>query len=98
MGDFASSSLYETVIYAKGALFYDSLRQTLGNRRFKRFLRDYLTTHRYGIVTTEDWLEAVRALNTPSLEVLYESWVRRPAANLAPTAVPQVNADAAAQR
>lgn len=98
VGDFASSSLYETVIYAKGALFYDSLRQTLGDRRFKRFLRDYLTAHRYGIVTTEDWLEAVHALNTPSIEVLYESWVRRPALNTAPTAIPQVNADAAAQR
>ncbi len=98
VGDFASSSLYETVIYAKGALFYDSLRQTLGDRRFKRFLRDYFAAHRYGIVTTEDWLEAVHALNTPSIEVLYESWVRRPAVSSLPTAVPQVNVDAAAQR
>jgi len=92
VGDFASSSLYETVIYAKGALFYDSLRQTLGDRRFKRFLQDYIADHRYGIVTTEDWLQAVRELNTPSLELLYEDWVRRPAPNAAPTVVPPVNA------
>jgi aminopeptidase N len=95
--DFASSSLYETVVYAKGALFYDSIRQTLGDRRFRRFLRDYFDTHRYGIVSTADWLQAVRALNTPALDLLYEEWVRRPSPQLAPTPIPQVDADAAAQ-
>ncbi|HRW06543.1 MAG TPA: M1 family metallopeptidase [Caldilineaceae bacterium] len=98
--DFESSSLYETVIYAKGALFYDSIRQTLGDRRFKRFLRTYFADHRYGIVTTDDWLKEIRALNTPALEVLYEEWVRRPqpTPNIMPTPLPQRDADASAQR
>ena len=98
--DFESSSLYETVIYAKGALFYDSIRQTLGDRRFKRFLRTYFADHRYGIVTTDDWLKEIRALNTPALEVLYEEWVRRPqpTPNIMPTPLPQRDTDASAQR
>ncbi|MEZ4614905.1 MAG: M1 family aminopeptidase [Caldilineaceae bacterium] len=102
VGDFDSSSLYETVVYAKGALFYDSIRKTLGERRFNRFLREYLAAHRYGIVTTEDWLDAVRELNTPALEVLYEEWVRRPAPNFNPvptiTTTLEPHVDAAAQR
>ncbi|MCB0109657.1 MAG: hypothetical protein KDE53_27235, partial [Caldilineaceae bacterium] len=98
--DFESSSLYETVIYAKGALFYDSIRQTLGDRRFKRFLRTYFADHRYGIVTTDDWLKEIHALNTPALEVLYEEWVRRPqpTPNIMPTPLPQRDTDASAQR
>ncbi len=96
--EFASGSLYETIVYGKGALFYDAIRQTLGDRRFVRFLQDYFKKHRYAIVTTEDWLEAVRALNTPALEVLYEEWVRRPQPSLNPTATPTTPADAAAQR
>jgi hypothetical protein len=96
--DFESSSLYETVVYAKGALFYDSIRQTLGDRRFRRFLRQYFADHRYSIVTTQDWLDEIHALNTPALEVLYEQWVQRPQPGLTPTPSPQLDADAAAQR
>lgn len=95
--DFASGSLYETIVYGKGALFYDAIRETLGDRRFVRFLQKYYADHRYGIVTTRDWLDAVRELNTPALEVLYEEWVRRPQPSLDPTATPASNADAAAQ-
>lgn len=98
VNEFNSSSLYETVVYAKGALFYDSMRQTLGDRRFNRFLRQYLADHRYGIATTEDWFQAVRALNTPALEVLYEEWVRKPTPRMQPTLAPQVeNVDVAVQ-
>lgn len=98
--DFESSSLYETVIYAKGALFYDSIRQTLGGRRFKRFLRNYFDAHRYDIVTTDVWLQEIHALNTPALEVLYEQWVRRPQPTplIAPTPIPAVDTNASAQR
>ena len=78
VGEFASDPQYEGIVYGKGALFYDTLRQALGDRRFNQFLRDYLADHRYQIVTTNQWLEAIRNLNTPEMEVLYESWVERP--------------------
>ncbi len=78
VGDFASDPQYEGIVYGKGALFYDTLRQALGDRRFNNFLRGYLEDHRYQIVNTDDWLEAIYRLNTPELEVLYESWVERP--------------------
>ena len=86
--EFASGSLYETIVYGKGALFYDAIRETLGDRRFVRFLQQYFAAHRYAIVNTEDWLAAVHELNTPALEVLYEEWVRRPQPSLNPTATP----------
>ncbi len=93
--DFATASLYETIVYAKGALFYDSIHQTLGERRFQNFLRDYLAANRYGIVTTADWFDAVAALNTPALEVLYESWVQRPVRRPNPTPTPLIDRSSA---
>lgn len=95
VSDFATSSLYETVVYAKGALFYDSVRQSLGDRRFNHFLRDYLADNRYGIVTTRDWLQAIHDLNTPEIEVLYEEWIHRPPPRVAPTPTPAVDTSSA---
>lgn len=92
VGEFASDPQYETIIYGKGALFYDALRQALGDRRFDRFLQSYLQKHLYQIVTTNDWLADLNGLNTPELQVLYESWVKRPA--LQPPATPTPAAQA----
>ncbi|MEZ4865919.1 MAG: M1 family metallopeptidase [Caldilineaceae bacterium] len=92
VNDFLNGAQYETVIYGKGALFYASLRQALGDYRFKRFLRTYFQTHQYQIVTTDDWLAAIHTLNNPALDVLYEEWVKPPAllppAAVSPTLTP----------
>lgn len=97
VGDFASDSLYETIIYAKGALFYDAVYQSLGDRRFHEFLRDYLTANRYGIVSTADWLQAIHALNRPEIEQLYEDWVYQPPVQQSVTPTPTTNASSASR-
>ncbi len=88
-----SDPQYETIIYGKGALFYDALRQALGNRRFNRFLQQYLQTHMYQIINTEKWVADLNALNTPELQVLYESWVKRPPVLPPSTATPAAQAN-----
>jgi hypothetical protein len=72
---FGTGQQYETIIYGKGALFYSRLREILGDRRFQRFLRDYLADHRYQIVDTETWREALLTLQLPELEMLFDEWV-----------------------
>lgn len=91
VGEFASDPHYETIIYGKGALFYDAVRQALGPRRFQRFLQTYLQENLYGIVTTEAWLADLRKLNTPEVEVLFDAWVKRPPL-LPPTPTPAAQA------
>jgi hypothetical protein len=75
---FESGSQYETVVYGRGALLYDNLRRILGDRPFRRFLREYLQNHRYQIVDTEMWREAILALEEPEAERLYQEWVAAP--------------------
>jgi hypothetical protein len=69
---------YETIVYGKGALFYDAIRDEIGDRRFKEFLQDYLAEHRYDIVTVEDWQAALGELGSPILVNLYEDWINNP--------------------
>jgi hypothetical protein len=72
---FEGGQQYETVIYGKGALFYSRMRQVLGDRRFQRFMREYLAAHRYQIVDTAAWHEELDKLQLPELEILFEEWV-----------------------
>lgn len=73
--DYESASIYETVIYSKGALFYDQLRETLGPLPFETFLRNYHEDHRYQIVDTDEWRDALTELEDDRLLQLYNDWV-----------------------
>ena len=75
---FKNNSQYETIIYAKGALFYDHLRSILGEREFKQFLRGYLQRYRYKNVNSNDWLNELETLQNSQANALYAAWVRSP--------------------
>ena len=72
---FKNGNQYETIVYGKGALFFDALRAELGNRQFLRFLQTYLNGHRWGTVTDDDFLAALHVLGEPRLVRLYREWV-----------------------
>lgn len=76
--DFRDGNQYETVVYGKGALFYDRLRAEIGDRRFDRFLQNYLEQHRWGIVDTDSLLADLRDLPDPALLRLFEEWITQP--------------------
>ncbi len=72
---YASSSQYEAVVYGKGALFYDALRQGLGDLEFEKFLQEYVKEYRYQIVTPEDILHLARTRNTAVADNLFRQWI-----------------------
>lgn len=76
---FNTGTQYETIVYGKGALFFDELRQAMGVRPFKRFLQTYLNGHRYQIVTDDDFLAALHVLGKPDIVKLYQEWIGEPA-------------------
>lgn len=97
---FETGTQYETIIYAKGALLYAELRQILGDRSFRRFLRDYLDEHRYQIVDVESWRAALADFRLPALDTLYSQWIGTlaPAPTPVPTSTPETTPETATPR
>jgi aminopeptidase N len=75
---FLNGAQYETIVYAKGALFWDVVRDTIGVRRFDRFLQNYARKYRWQIIDTKQWLAELRDLPDPALLTLFEQWIRQP--------------------
>ena len=87
--NFESGGQYEAIVYGKGALFYEAMRDRLGEQQFRRFLRTYLEDHQFGIITENSWLEALTALDDPELLALYNDWIKQAPDGLAPLTNPE---------
>lgn len=79
---YADGTQYEAVVYGKGALFYDAIRQRLGERRFEEFLQAYSEKYRYQIVFPEDLLTLLRTFEPQGADALYTQWIGQPPAPL----------------
>jgi hypothetical protein len=66
---------YEVIIYAKAALFFDALRQELGEEVYEAVLREYLTRYRWRIATPDDFLRVAESVSGQDLDGLYSRWV-----------------------
>ena len=85
VASFLNGTQYETIVYGKGALFYDLIRDAIGTRRFDRFLHNYLESHRWGIIDTEEWLAALADLPDPTLGPLFAQWIATPTEQISRT-------------
>jgi len=72
---YANGTQYESVVYGKGALFYDAIRQALGKRQFEAFLKSYLKDYRFQIVTPSDLLAELRTYDLQAANSLYQKWI-----------------------
>lgn len=76
---FASLEDYITVVYHKGALFFDAVRQAVGDAAFFAWLRAYIEANRYGIANGEKLLAAAEVVGQgETVRALYDSWIRCP--------------------
>lgn len=68
---------YGPIIYAKGPLFFQALRDELGDEAFFGLLRRYFAAYRYRNATGRDFLALAEAFTGRDLKPLYEKWVGR---------------------
>jgi hypothetical protein len=66
---------YGAIVYGKGPLFFDAVRERVGDEDFFAALRAYLEAHRYGIAYPEDLIEAFEETSGEQIDDLYEFWI-----------------------
>lgn len=66
---------YGAIVYGKGPLFFDAVRQRLGDVAFFAALRRYLARHRYGIAYPSDLVTAFEESSGQSIADLYRQWI-----------------------
>ncbi|MFP3852743.1 MAG: M1 family metallopeptidase [Anaerolineales bacterium] len=66
---------YSLFVYLKGALFYQELRQRLGEDTFFDFLQSFYQQHRYGFVTAQEFQAAAEMSCSCQLDQLFDRWV-----------------------
>jgi aminopeptidase N len=70
-----SETMYSSVVYGKGPLFFEHLRDHLGDPRYFAGLRTYAKTHRYGVAAPDDLLAAFNQAGGQDVTWLYRQWI-----------------------
>jgi hypothetical protein len=71
-------SEYFNRVYRRGALFYNDLREAIGDEAFFAFLLDYAQTHRYEIATGEDFYATLTKHTDADLTPVFEEYFSAP--------------------
>ncbi len=66
---------YSAIIYGRGALFFDALREKMGQQAFDAFLKDYTLSNEWGIGTGEEMKGLAEQHCSCDLTAMFEEWV-----------------------
>ncbi len=75
---YAGQNDYGAIVYGKGALFFDTLRQQLGDPIFFKFLHAYYQQYKYGFADSDGFERAAEASCGCDLQPLFQKWVTGP--------------------
>jgi len=73
-----SAEDYGPVVYGKGPLFFQALRDEVGDEAFFAILRAYSEAYRYKIATPEGLLALAEEVSGRQLDSLYQKWILSP--------------------
>ena len=66
---------YGAIVYGRGPLFVEALAKEMGQETFDEFLRDYYTSHKWGIGTGDAFRQFAEHHCQCDLTALFEEWV-----------------------
>lgn len=74
-----ASDLFANEVYLRGAMTLQVLRATVGDGAFFEILRRWTTDHRYGAVTTAQFVALAERVSHQQLDDLFTAWLDTPA-------------------
>ncbi len=75
VGEYESEIAYFTIVYQKGVLFLEALRNKLGTNRFEAFLAALYAQYRYDFMHAEDFQNTAESVCTCDLQDIFDLWV-----------------------
>jgi hypothetical protein len=75
VGEYGNESEYAVIVYFKGALFFETLRQRLGEREFEAFLKAYYDTYRFSFADAAGFQAVAEDTCSCELDDLFDLWV-----------------------
>ncbi|MGV9376697.1 M1 family metallopeptidase [Nonomuraea sp. NPDC003707] len=72
------SDLFNASVYTRGAMTLQALRDAIGDDTFFRLLKTWTADHRYGHVTTEEFIALSEQLSGKNLRPLFDAWLFQP--------------------
>ncbi|MFI6508635.1 M1 family aminopeptidase [Streptosporangium sp. NPDC050855] len=73
-----ADDLFNNSVYTRGAMTLHALRQRIGDPAFFRLLREWAAEHRYGNVTTAQFLAKAEKVSGKDLDALFDAWLFTP--------------------
>jgi len=70
--------MFDDWVYKRGALTLHALRLRIGDGDFFALLRRWTEKHRYGSVTTEDFMSLAANHSSEPLKDLWDAWLFTP--------------------
>lgn len=74
--DFKSSREYQALVYCKGTMFLQCLREELGDEAFFDILKVYFDKYKYKNATTEDFMKICEIVSDRDLNNIFEKWLK----------------------
>jgi aminopeptidase N len=69
--------LFDTTTYKKGGFVIHMLREAVGEEMFWKSLNNYLTTHKFQNVETDDLQKAFEQTTSQNLDWFFDQWIRK---------------------
>jgi len=74
VSDFSEGE-YGVFVYGKGPLFFEALRQDVGDDLFLKIMKSYYTEYKYKIARPDDLLTVIEHVSERDIRPLFETWI-----------------------
>ncbi|SIR94531.1 M1 family metallopeptidase [Williamsia sterculiae] len=75
IGDPGPEKMFDDRVYKRGALTLHALRAQIGGDKFFELIKDWVSSYRYGTVTTGDFTSLAARHSHTSLDQLWQQWL-----------------------
>jgi len=78
IGDPGPADLFAWPVYVRGAMTLQALREKIGDAAFFGVMREWAQQHRYGTVTTPEFIALAEARSGMDLDAFFQVWLYQP--------------------